>query len=75
MEDINIGELKRNLLKNVRLMFDEDVLSKGEKMIYSLSDIKQWVEFGLDNSYVNVLKIDEIKDWIKMLKEKSIKFK
>jgi len=75
MEDINIGELKRNLLKNVRLMFDEDVLSKGEKMIYSLSDIKQWVEFGLDNGYVNVLKIDEIKDWIKMLKEKSIKFK
>ena len=75
MEDINIGELKRNLLKNVRLMFDEDVLSKGEKMIYSLSDIKQWVEFGLDNGYVNVLKIDEIKDWIKMLKEKSIKLK
>jgi hypothetical protein len=75
MEDINIGELKRNLLKNVRLMFDEDVLSKDEKMIYSLSDIKQWVEFGLDNGYVNVLKIDEIKDWIKMLKEKSIKFK
>ena len=75
MEDINIGELKRNLLKNVRLMFDEDILSKGEKMIYSLSDIKQWVEFGLDNGYVNVLKIDEIKDWIKMLKEKSIKFK
>ena len=75
MEDINIGELKRNLFKNVRLMFDEDVLSKGEKMIYSLSDIKQWVEFGLDNGYVNVLKIDEIKDWIKMLKEKSIKFK
>jgi len=75
MEDVNIGELKRNLLKNVRLMFDEDVLSKGEKMIYSLSDIKQWVEFGLDNGYVNVLKIDEIKDWIKMLKEKSIKFK
>ena len=75
MEDINIGELKRNLLKNVRLMFDEDVLSKGEKMMYSLSDIKQWVEFGLDNGYVNVLKIDEIKDWIKMLKEKSIKFK
>ena len=75
MEDINIGELKRNLLKNVRLMFDEDVLSKDEKMIYSLSDIKQWVEFGLDNGYVNVLKIDAIKDWIKMLKEKSIKFK
>ena len=75
MEDINIGELKRNLLKNVRLMFDEDVLSKGEKMIYSLSDIKQWVEFGLDNGYVNILKIDEIKDLIKMLKEKSIKFK
>ena len=75
MEDVNIGELKRNLLKNVRLMFDEDVLSKGEKMIYSLSDIKQWVEFGLDKGYVNVLKIDEIKDWIKMLKEKSIKFK
>ena len=75
MEDIDVGNLRDNLLKGVRLMFDEDVLSKDEKVLYTLKDIKQWVEFGLDNGYVNVMKSEDIKEWIKMLRDKTVIFK
>ena len=53
-------------------MFDETVTPKKDEVLYTLNDIKKWVEFGLENDYVNVLKSDEIKSWIKMLKDKTV---
>ena len=47
MEDINIGELKRNLLKNVRLMFDEDVLSKDDESKFLEQLLNREISYGI----------------------------
>ena len=60
MENIDISKMRKQLLKNFYLMFDETVTQK--EMLYTLNDIKKWVEFGIENDYVNVLKSDEIKN-------------
>ena len=74
MENIDIKDLKKRLLDNLK--FDESVLSKdGGSIYYTLSDVKNWIQFGLDNDYINVMKSDSIKDWISMLKDKNIIFK
>lgn len=72
MENIDISKMRKQLLKNFYLMFDETATPKKDKVLYTLNDIKKWVEFGLENDYVNVLKSDEIKNWIKMLKDKTV---
>ena len=74
MENIDIKDLKKRLLDNLK--FDESVLSKdGGSIYYTLDDVKNWIQFGLDNDYINVMKSDSIKDWISMLKDKNIIFK
>jgi len=75
MESFDVSKAKQNLLRNVHLMFDESVTSFNQSITYSLDDVKKWVEFGLNNEYINVLKADEIKNWIKMLKDKTVTIK
>ena len=74
MENIDIKDFKKRLLDDLK--FDESVLSKdGGSIYYTLDDVKQWIQFGLDNDYINVMKSDGIKDWISMLNDKNIIFK
>ena len=47
---------------------------KSSKVPYTRDDIKNWISFGINNSYVNKFKKDEIAKWTDlMLKHGVIK--
>lgn len=50
----------------------ERVLDKSFKKIYNRKEVKYWVDFGIQNKYVDKRNRDDIKDWIKLLGDKNI---
>jgi len=50
----------------------ERVLDKSYKKVYNRKEVKHWVDFGIQNKYVDKRNRDDIKDWIKLLGDKNI---
>ena len=50
----------------------ERVLDKSFKKVYNRKEVKNWVDFGIQNKYVDKRNRDDIKDWIKLLGDKNI---
>ena len=50
----------------------ERVLDKSFKKVYDRKEVKKWVDFGIQNKYVDKRNRDDIKDWIKLLGNKNI---
>ena len=50
----------------------ERVLDKSFKKVYDRKEVKKWVDFGIQNKYVDKGNRDDIKDWIKLLGNKNI---
>ena len=50
----------------------ERVLDKSFKKVYDRKEVKNWVDFGIQNQYVDKRDKKDIKDWIKLLGDKNI---
>jgi hypothetical protein len=50
----------------------ERVLDKSFKKVYDRKEVKNWVDFGIQNQYVDKRDKKDIKDWIKLLDDKNI---
>jgi len=51
---------------------NERVLNKDFKKVYDRKEVKKWIDFGVQNQYVNLKDKNDIKDWIKLLGQKTI---
>ena len=51
---------------------NERVLNKDFKKVYDRKEVKKWIDFGIKNDYVNLKDKNDIKDWIKLLGQKTI---
>ena len=50
----------------------ERVLDKSYKKVYNRNEVKKWIDFGIQNQYLNPKDKKDIKDWIKLLKQQTI---
>ena len=50
----------------------ERVLDKSFKKVYDRKEVKNWVDFGIQNQYVDKRDKKDIKDWIRLLDDKNI---
>jgi hypothetical protein len=50
----------------------ERVLDKSFKKVYNRKEVKHWVNFGIQNRYVDKTDKKDIIDWIKLLDNKNI---
>ena len=50
----------------------ERVLDKSYRKVYDRNEVKKWIDFGVQNQYVNKKDKKDIKDWIKLLGSKTI---
>jgi len=50
----------------------ERVLDKSFKKVYDRKEVKDWVDFGIQNQYVDKKDKKDLKDWIKLLDDKNI---
>ena len=50
---------------------NERVLNKDFKKVYDRKEVKKWIDFGVQNQYVNLNDKNHIKDWIKLLGQKN----
>ena len=50
----------------------ERVLDKSFKIVYDRNEVKKWVDFGIQNQYVDKRDKKDLKDWIKLLDDKNI---
>ena len=45
---------------------------KNEKAKYNRNDIKSWIQFGIQNGYINQFKKDQILKWVELLLKHEI---
>ena len=50
----------------------ERVLDKSYKKVYNRKEVKSWVDYGVQNNYVDKTDKNMIKNWIKLLVNKNI---
>ena len=50
----------------------ERVLDKSYKKVYNKKEVKSWVDYGIQNNYIDKRDKKDIKDWIKLLVNKNI---
>jgi len=46
--------------------------SKNEKFVYSKEEIKNWINFGVQNGYVNMYKKEQVIKWVELLTKSSV---
>jgi len=46
--------------------------SKNEKFVYSKEEIKNWINFGVQNGYVNMYKKEQIIKWVELLTKSRV---